>query len=51
MINACIDISTDFKKLKEGEPRLLYFKGHIGAYLGKEITVSKGVVNVVEATA
>ena len=51
MINACIDISTDFKKLKEGEPRLLYFKEHIGAYLGKERTVSKGVVNVVEATA
>ena len=51
IIYACTDVSSDFKKLKNGEPRILYFKEHIGAYLGKEITISKGVVNVVEATA
>jgi len=50
-INLCTDLSTDFTKLKAGEPRILHLNGHIGAYLGKEITVSKGVVNVVECTA
>jgi len=51
MINHCTDVSTNFKKLKNGEPRILYSDGHIGAYLGKEMKVSKGVVNVVECTA
>ena len=51
MINACTSVSTDFKKLKAGEPRILHLNGHIGAYLGKEIQVSKGTVNVVECTA
>ena len=49
-INLCEDVSTNFKKLKAGEPRILHLNGHIGAYLGKEIKVSKGVVNVVECT-
>ena len=47
----CTDISTDFKKLKKGEPRILHLNGHIGAYLGKEIKLKKGLVNVVECTA
>ena len=51
LIRLCTDISIDFTKLKAGEPRILYLNGHIGAYLGKEIKVSKGVVNVVECTA
>ena len=51
MIQLCTDVSSDFKRLRAGEPRILHLNGHIGAYLGKEITVSKGVVNVVEATA
>ena len=51
LINLCTDVSTNFTELKEGEPRILYLNGHIGAYLGKDIEVSKGVVNVVECTA
>ena len=50
MINLCTDISTDFKKLKEGEPRILYVHGHIGAYLGKIISKHEGLYNVVETT-
>ena len=49
-IKLCEDVSSDFTKLKPGEPRILHLKGHIGAYLGKEIKVSKGIVNVVECT-
>jgi hypothetical protein len=49
-IKLCDNVSTDFKKLKAGEPRILHLKGHIGAYLGKEMKVSKGIVNVVECT-
>ena len=49
-INLCEDVSTDFKKLKTGEPRILHLGGHIGAYLGKEIKVAKGIVNAVECT-
>ena len=49
-IKLCDNVSTDFKKLKAGEPRILHLKGHIGAYLGKEMKVSKGTVNVVECT-
>ena len=37
----CFDVSTDFKKLKNGEPRLLYMKGHIGAFIGTEIINGK----------
>ena len=46
----CSDVSTDFKKLKNGEPRLLYMKGHIGAFIGSEIINGKEY-NVIEATA
>ena len=50
MINLCTDVSTNFKKLKFDEPRILYVHGHIGAYLGKIISTSKGLYNVVETT-
>ena len=30
------NISSNFSLLKEGEPRILYMKGYIDAYLGKE---------------
>ena len=46
----CSDVSTDFKKLTNGEPRLLYMKGHIGAFIGTEIINGKEY-NVIEATA
>ena len=50
LIKQCTDISSDFSKLKEGEPRLLYMSGHIGAYVG-ENKINGGVYNVIEATA
>ena len=51
MINLCTDLSSDFNKLKEGEPRILFVHGHIGAYLGKIINTNKGLCNVIEATS
>ena len=50
LLEQCSDISQDFSKLKEGEPRILYKEGHIGAYLGKEKRVAQGIVNCVECT-
>ena len=50
MINLCTGISSNFNELKEGEPRILYLQGHVGAYLGKTISTSKGLCNVVETT-
>ncbi len=49
-IRLCTDVSSDFRKLKPGEPRILHLNGHIGAYLGKEMKIKKGIVNVVECT-
>ena len=34
LLSQCSDISQDFTKLKNGEPRILYMKGHIGAFIG-----------------
>ena len=50
LLGQCTDISSDFSRLKAGEPRILYKEGHIGAYLGKEKTIYKGIVNCVECT-
>ena len=50
LIQKCTDISTNFKALKSGEPRLLHMSGHMGAYLGKEVSTSFGTCNVVEST-
>ena len=50
LIELMDDISTNFTLLKEGEPRILYLKGHIGAYLGKEIETDHGICNVIEST-
>ena len=50
MIDLCTDVSNDFNRLKEGEPRILYLKSHIGAYLGKVVDVNGSKYNVVEAT-
>ena len=50
MIEKCYDVSGDFTKLKEGEPRILHLSGHIGAYLGKVVDVNGSKYNVVEAT-
>lgn len=50
LINQCTSITTDFTKLKEGEPRLLYMSGHIGGYIGKVVTKNNKQYNVIEAT-
>ena len=50
LLQQCTDISTNFGKLKAGEPRILYKDGHIGAYLGKEKQIGKGIVNAIECT-
>ena len=51
LFSQCSSISSNFKQLKNGEPRLLYMQGHIGAYIGKELKVSQGTVNSIECTA
>ncbi len=51
LMSQCSDVSTDFTKLKKGEPRLLYKDGHIGGYIGKEVTRNGKVYNCIECTA
>ena len=46
-INACSDVSSDFTRLREGEPRVLWLNEHIGSYIGK---VVNGKYNVIECT-
>ena len=50
LFSQCSDQSSDFSKLKKGEPRLLYMQGHIGSYIGKEYKVKQGIVNSIECT-
>ena len=50
LIAQCNDVSSDFSKLVEGEPRILYMKGHIGAFVGKNI-INGHEYNVIECTA
>ena len=50
LIKLCTDLSTDFTKLKKGEPRLIHMPGHMGAYLGEEVQRTKGLCNAVECT-
>ena len=51
LFKKCSSISTDFSKLKSGEPRLIHLDGHVGAYIGKEVNTDHGICNVVECTA
>ena len=52
LIAQCTELSSDFKKLlKEKKPALLYLPGHIGAYIGEEITINRFKYNVIEWTA
>lgn len=49
----CSDVSEDFSKLDK-HARVLYMRtpnGHIGAYLGFEITRNNNIYNVIECTA
>ena len=53
LIDSCTDISTNFD-FKNSGPRLVYFPGHIGVYLGKEVQCGEKedeVCNVVECTS
>ena len=55
LISICNDVSNDFSKLEFGFPRLLHLRdnngnGHVGVYLGRILSVSKGNVNVIEST-
>lgn len=50
LINQCADISSDFSKLKDGEPRVLYMDGHIGAFIGST-KINDKEYNVIECTA
>lgn len=49
LIKQCTDVSTNFKKLKNGEPRLLYMKNHAGSFIGEKVIGGK-VYNVIEST-
>lgn len=53
LLEQCSDISTDFSKLKLGEPRLLYMSkpGHIGGYIGEEVNFNGTIYNVIECTS
>lgn len=51
LFNQCADRSSDFSQLTEGEPRILYLDGHIGAYIGKEVNRGGKIYNVIECTA
>lgn len=51
LLNQCTDISSNFAKLKAGEPRLIQMEGHIGAYIGEEVAINGRIYNVIEWTA
>lgn len=46
LLKQCSEVSQDFSKLGN-HPLLLYMKGHVGSYLGKEVN---GIYNVIECT-
>lgn len=50
LITQCTEVSTDFTKLKEGVPEVLYMSGHIGGYIGKIVTKNGKQYNVIECT-
>ena len=45
----CTEVSTDFSRLKNGEPRLLGMPDHAGSFIGERIIDGK-VYNVIECT-
>ena len=54
LVGMCSDVSTDFSRLKNGEPRFLYMKGtkvdHAGAFIG-ERNIGGKIYNVIEVTS
>lgn len=49
LMKQCTDVSADFTKLKNGEPRLLYMSGHAGAFIGLNV-IGGHSYNVIEST-
>ena len=49
LLTQCSEISTNFGNMGN-KPRLLYMKGHIGGYLGKEVHRNGKVYNCIECT-
>ena len=49
LILKCNNISNDFNELGD-VPRLLHLDGHVGVYLGRNLSTSNGEVNVIEST-
>ena len=50
LLAKCTDVSADFTKLRNGEPRLLYMTGHAGSYVGN-FEYNGHTYNVIECTA
>jgi len=50
LLKQCSDISSDFKLLKDGEPRVLYMSGHVGCFIGTT-EVNGKTYNVIECTS
>ena len=49
LMKQCSEISSDFSNMGN-KPRLLYMSGHIGGYIGKEVTRNGKVFNCIECT-
>lgn len=49
LLKQCTEISDDFSNMG-AKPRLLYMKGHIGGYIGKEVHRNGKVYNCIECT-
>lgn len=49
LMKQCSEISGDFSNMGN-KPRLLYMSGHIGGYIGKEVTRNGKVYNCIECT-
>ena len=50
LLKQCTEISSDFKSLKDTEPRVLYMSGHVGCFIGT-CEVNGKTYNVIECTA
>lgn len=49
LFKQCTDVSADFTRLKDGEPRLLGMPGHAGSFVGEHVINGK-IYNVIECT-
>ena len=49
LMKQCSEVSADFTRLKNGEPRLLGMKNHAGAFIG-ERNINGKIYNVIEST-